>query len=163
MKFSVPSVGSNFCFKLAAALVFVAGTVLSAQSEAVTLNCRPHPTPPADQNFSAQFFHSKIDIGLSTVVDLGVAELDIFSSCGAQNIGRFNSATDTYSKDPKTGIVSFARTFLSPIHEGVVEHETLTLQTISETATEATLKILYRSQCFHYYQDFDYELICQKR
>lgn len=132
-----------------------------------TFECELVTRPPADENYSPEFFNTKIEMADALKVSMNVGELDVFGSCGKANIGKFDTSADKYTEDSKTGAVSFEREFISPIHIDVPMWEKMTISLISETIlptgkTQMKVNIKYDHSCQKYI-DYDVELNCTEQ
>ncbi len=149
-----------FAMLISVLLVTFSGFSVGAQ----TLKCVPLNPPPADHGYSSEFFHTTVEMAKSMTVKMNIGELDVFGSCGKANIGMFDTDRDQFSEDAQTGAVSFAREFLSPVHDGVMMWEKMTIKTLSESNTAAgkkqmTVNIKYDHSCQKYI-DYDMDLNC---
>ncbi|MDZ4084447.1 MAG: hypothetical protein U1E10_15995 [Bdellovibrionales bacterium] len=155
---------------IAFALVFASSSIAlaePAQTESAplqTYKCELVTRPPAEENYSPEFFHTEIVVTKTIKVSMNVGELDVFGSCGKYNIGKFDSAVDKYSEDPKTGAGSFAREFMSPIHINVPMWETATFTRVSGSTLpsgkeQMVINVKYDHNCQKYI-DFDVNLNC---
>lgn len=156
---------------LAFVLVFLTTDLATAARTSTglpqTFDCEMVNRPPAEENYSPEFFNTKIEMTEELKVTMNVGELDVFGSCGKANIGKFDTTVDNYTEDSKTGAVTFNREFLSPIHIDVPMWEKMTISLLSESVlpsgkSQMKVNVKYDHSCQKYI-DYDVELNCTQQ
>lgn len=157
---------SKTILSLAFAFVSVATVLAEANPAAPAVyKCELINRPPADENYSAEFFNTTVEVGEKLKLDMNVGELDVFGSCGKANIGKFDMNVDKFTIDEPTASVTIEREFPSPIHLGVMMWEKLKVSkpmnpiTVPSGKRQFQLNLKYDHSCQKYI-DFDMNLNC---